>query len=343
MKTIICEKPGEMSLQEQPNPTTLNENEVMIAIKRIGICGTDIHAYGGKQPFFEYPRILGHELSGTIAKTGKQVQKVSKDDYVTVIPYIHCGNCIACKKGKTNCCTDMKVTGVHVDGGMCEFLVLPESQVIKVEGMTLDEAAVVEPLSIGAHGVRRAGIKADETVLIIGAGPIGMGVAKFAKLQGAKTIIMDINEERLAYCQKWTDSDFVLTPSDFAVEKILEMNDGNLPSVVMDATGNKQSMMNAFDYVSHGGKLVYVGLVKDTISFNDPNFHSKELTLMGSRNANLEDFEYVIQCMEEKKLDISSYITHYVSFDHVCEYLKSNNFNTNKALITLEKDNEEIK
>lgn len=343
MKTIVCEKPGEMSLQDQPNPTTLNENEVMVAIKRIGICGTDIHAYGGKQPFFEYPRILGHELSGTIVKTGKQVQKVSKDDQVTVIPYVHCGNCIACKKGKTNCCTDMKVTGVHVDGGMCEFLVLPESQVIKVEGMTLDEAAVVEPLSIGAHGVRRADIKAGETVLVIGAGPIGMGVAKFAKLQGAKTIIMDINEERLSYCQKWTDSDFVLTPSDAAVEKLLEMNDGHLPSVVMDATGNKQSMMNAFDYVSHGGKLVYVGLVKDTISFNDPDFHSKELTLMGSRNANLEDFEYVIKCMEEKKLDISSYVTHYVSFDHVCEYFKSNNFNTNKALITLEKENEEIK
>lgn len=335
MKTIVCEEPGTMKIVEQEKPNSLKEKEVLIAIKRIGICGTDIHAFGGNQPFFEYPRVLGHELSGEVAKIGAEVQNVTVGDRVTVIPYMHCGECIACKNGNTNCCTNMQVTGVHIDGGMREFLSIPESHIIKVNQLTLNEAAVVEPLCIGAHAVRRADIKIDDTVLIIGAGPIGLGAARFAKLKGAKTIIMDLNEERLDVCKKWADCNLTLKPSDQSNEELKEMNNGQLPSIVLDATGNKFSMMNAFDYVSHGGKLVYVGLVKDTISFNDPDFHSKELTLMGSRNATLEDFKYVISCMESGKVDAESYISYQIEFEDATDYFHNKSFNTNKALIVL--------
>jgi 2-desacetyl-2-hydroxyethyl bacteriochlorophyllide A dehydrogenase len=326
-----------MEIIEQERSTLTSENEVLVKIKRIGICGTDIHAYGGNQPFFEYPRVLGHELSGVVENVGGHVQKVAPGDQVTIVPYMHCGECIACENGKTNCCTNMKVVGVHIDGGMTEYLVVPQSHVIKANQLSLDAAAVVEPLCIGAHAVRRADIKEDETVLIIGAGPIGLGAARFAKLQGAKTIMMDLSEERLAYSKKWVDSDFILKASENAVEELKSLNNGRLPSVVLDATGNKFSMMGAFNYVSHGGKLVYVGLVKDDISFNDPDFHSKELTLMGSRNATKEDFEYVISCMENGQVDVPSYITHKINFEDAPAYFEAKTFNTNKALIVLEK------
>ncbi len=335
MRTIVCEEPGKMKLTEQLKPASLSENDVLIAIKRIGICGTDIHAFGGNQPFFEYPRVLGHELSGVVEQVGEHVQNVAVGDYVTVIPYMYCGKCGACECHKPNCCTNMKVIGVHIDGGMTEFLVLPENHVIQVNQLKLDEAAVVEPLSIGAHAVKRAAIKKGETVLIIGAGPIGLGVAKFVRLQGAKTIIMDVNEKRLAFCKQWADCDIALKPSENSVEELKSINAGRLPSVVLDATGNKYSMMKAFNYVSHGGKLVYVGLVKDTISFYDPDFHSKELTLIGSRNATVEDFEYVISCMNSGDVNASAYITHRIKFENVVDYFDSGEFNTNKALIKL--------
>ncbi|MEC1720372.1 zinc-binding alcohol dehydrogenase family protein [Schinkia azotoformans] len=336
MKTIVCQQPGEMKMIEQERPSVIADNEVLVAVKRIGICGTDIHAYGGNQPFFAYPRVLGHELSAVVERVGAHVTKVEAGDLISVIPYMHCGECISCKNGKTNCCTNMKVLGVHIDGGMTEHLVLPESHVFKVNELSLEEAAVIEPLCIGAHAVRRADIREGETVLIVGAGPIGMGAARFAKLQGAKTIIMDINEERLQACKEWAGCDFAVKASDAAVEELKAVNDGWLPTVVMDATGNKFSMTNAFDYVCHGGKVVYVGLVKDTITFNDPDFHAKELTLMGSRNATKEDFEYVIQSVKDGKVNAASYITHKINFDDAVSYFEAKSFNTNKALIVLE-------
>lgn len=338
MKTIVCQEPGNMVMVEQEAPTSLGENEIMIRVKRIGICGTDLHAFGGNQPFFQYPRVLGHELSGIVEKAGGKVGKFNVGDFVSVIPYMHCGECIACRNGKTNCCTQMKVTGVHIDGGMTEYLVLPENYAINANGLSLNAAAIIEPLSIGAHAVRRAQIQKGESVLIIGAGPIGLGTAKFAKLQGANTIMMDISKERLDFAKEWTDCDQVLIAANEVdlVNELITLNDGYLPTIVMDATGNKNSMMNAFNYVSHGGKLIYVGLVKDQITFNDPDFHAKELTLMGSRNATLEDFNYVINSISQGNVDVDTYITYKIPFEEVAGYFEAKMYNTNKALVELE-------
>lgn len=334
MKTIVCREPNEMEMVTQDFEKIVKENEVLISIKKIGICGTDIHAYGGNQPFFQYPRVLGHELSGIVENVGDHVESINKGDRVTVIPYVHCGECIACRNGKTNCCNNMEVIGVHRDGGMAEYLILPEDNVMVVNSLSLEDASIIEPLSIGAHAVQRAELKKNETVLVIGTGPIGMGVARFAKLAGAKTIIMDLNEKRLETCKTWADADHMVTAGDRALQDIYDLNDNELPSTVFDATGNKHSMMQAFDYVSHGGKLFYVGLVKDTISFFDPDFHAKELTLMGSRNAMKSDFEYVIDCLE-KGLIKDSYITNEIDFKEVPEFFKTGNFGANKTIISL--------
>jgi len=225
---------------------------------------------------------------------------------------------------------------VHIDGGMTEFLIVPVTHVLKVNTLSLDQAVLVEPLSIGAHAIRRANVKKTDTVLVIGAGPIGLGVAKFAKLSGAKTIVMDISEERLAFCEKWTNCDATIVSSESNEATLKYLNEGFLPTIVLDATGNATSMMEAFNYVSHGGKLIYVGLFKGDITFNDPDFHSKELTLMSSRNATIQDFQNVIQHLENGDIDAETYISQKLSFEQIIEHFTNKNFNSNKAVITLD-------
>lgn len=322
MKAIVCEQIEHLKYVEIEDPT-VGMGEALVRIQRIGICGTDLHAFKGNQPFFSYPRILGHELAGYVEELGEGVTDVAVGDIVSVVPYMHCGQCIACRNGKTNCCTDMKVLGVHRDGGMVERLALPVSHLIKADGLTLDQAAMLEPLSIGAHAVRRSELRKGETALVIGAGPIGLGVMILAKQLGANVIAMDINEERLAFCRDWAGVDHTVNALQLPKEKLAELTNGEFPTVVFDATGNARSMTDAFGLVAHGGKLVYVGLVKADIAFHDPDFHKRELTLMGSRNATMEDFDTVRSALKTGSIDIERYITHRASFDEMVEQFET--------------------
>ncbi|MDU0206431.1 zinc-binding alcohol dehydrogenase family protein [Paenibacillus sp. MAH-36] len=322
MKAIVCEQVEQFNFVEMQEPV-VRAGEAIVRIKRIGICGTDLHAYKGNQPFFSYPRVLGHELSGYVEEIGEGVTGLQAGDQVSIVPYMHCGTCIACRNGNTNCCTDMKVLGVHTDGGMRELISVPASHLIKTEGLTLDEAAMLEPLSIGAHAVRRSGLRAGETVLVIGAGPIGLGVMVLAKQFGANVIVMDINDERLAFCRKWAGVDHTVNALQQPKEQLAELTNGDMPTIVFDATGNARSMTDAFGLVAHSGKLVYVGLVKADITFHDPEFHKRELTLMGSRNATMEDFDTVREAMRNGVIDIASYITHRANFEDMIGQFES--------------------
>ncbi|MBO0995364.1 zinc-binding alcohol dehydrogenase family protein [Bacillus sp. SD088] len=316
MKSIVCEEPHRLRMKEIPFPTK-KVGEALIRIKRIGVCGTDLHAYKGNQPYFTYPRILGHELSGLIIEIDQNDAGLEVGDSVSVIPYLHCGSCIACRNGKTNCCTSLSVIGVHQDGGMCEVLSVPVQNLVKAEGITLDQAAIMEPLAIGAHAVRRSAVREGETVLVIGAGPIGLGVMAFAKQQGARVIAMDVNEERLQFCKAWAQVAATIQAGEQSVSILEEQISGDLPTIVFDATGNVHSMEAAFQYVAHGGKLIYVGLVENKIRFFDPDFHKKELALLGSRNATSEDFDYVLKNLQTGVIKSRDYITHHCSFNEV--------------------------
>ncbi|HUC94239.1 MAG TPA: zinc-binding alcohol dehydrogenase family protein [Paenibacillus sp.] len=322
MKGIVCEQIGQLKLVEM-DPPSLAEGEAIIRIKRVGICGTDLHAYKGNQPFFTYPRVLGHELAGIIEAIGVNARGLNKGDQVCVIPYLHCGRCIACRNGKTNCCTGMKVIGVHTDGGLREMLAVPVTHLIKTEGLTLDETAVLEPLSIGAHAVRRAEIRRDETALVIGAGPIGLGVMAFAKYNGARVIAMDINDERLDFCRQWAKVDYTVNALQEPGQRLAALTDGDYPTVVFDATGNARSMTESFHYVAHGGKLIYVGLVKADIAFHDPEFHKREMTLLGSRNATPDDFNQVLEAVRDGQIDVGSFITHRAALDEMIGHFDS--------------------
>lgn len=311
MKTLVCVSPRHFDYQDREMPAT-KPGHTLLRIQRIGVCGTDLHAFEGTQPYFEYPRILGHELAATIEETNAEGFK--KGDAVTIIPYIHCGHCIACRNGKPNCCTAMKVCGVHIDGGMCEYFLVPDTALVQNQGLTLEELALVEPLAIGAHAIRRAAVSENEFVLVVGAGPIGLGTMEFARIAGAKVIAMDIQESRLDFCRSKLNIPYTVNARGNVMEELSRITGGDMPTVVIDATGNLKAINTAFQYLAHGGRYVLVGLQKENISFSHPEFHKREATLMSSRNATRADFDQVINSMKQKKVDPATYITHTVDF-----------------------------
>lgn len=322
MKTLVCSTPGQFDYTETERPT-LQKDHAIIKIKRIGICGTDLHAFEGTQPFFSYPRILGHELSGELVEVdGSDAFEVGES--VTFIPYFNCGDCIACRSQKPNCCVKMQVCGVHVDGGMREYLSVPTSTLLHGEGLSFDELALVEPLAIGAHGVRRAGVAKGEFVLVIGAGPIGLGTMEFARIAGAKVIALDINDSRLAFCKDKLKVDHVVNAlSSDVTEQLMSITNGDMPTVVIDATGSQKAINNAFQYMAHGARFVLIGLQKGELSFSHPEFHKREGTLMSSRNATIEDFEHVIKSMKAGLVNPTTYITHQIAFEDVASEFAS--------------------
>ena len=316
MKTLVCTCPGQFDYGEGELPQ-LQKGQAIIKIKRIGICGTDLHAYEGTQPFFEYPRILGHELSGELVEFDN-APGFEIGESVSFIPYFNCGECIACRSGLPNCCANIKVCGVHMHGGFAEYLSVPSYSLLHGEGLSYDELALVEPLAIGAHGVRRAGVKQGEFVLVVGAGPIGLGIAEFARIAGGKVIVMDINDKRLTFCKDRLGVHDTINPAtQDAMEQLKQITNGDMPTVVIDATGNLKAITNAFQYMAHGARYVLVGLQKGEISFSHPEFHKREATLMSSRNATREDFEHVIASMKKGLVEPTNYITHRVPFDQV--------------------------
>ena len=316
MNTLVCTTPGQFDYQQGVKPTSA-PGRAIIQIKRIGICGTDLHAYEGTQPYFAYPRILGHELAGELIEADG-APDFSPGEIVTFIPYFNCGTCIACRSGKPNCCVNLQVSGVHIDGGMVEYLSVPSYSLVHGDGLGVDALALVEPLAISAHGVRRAAVQPGEFVLVVGAGPIGLGIMEFARIAGGNVIAMDINESRLAFCQnKLKVSHTVNALSPDVTEQLRAITNGDMPTVVIDATGSLKAINTSFQYMAHSARYVLVGLQKGEISVSHPEFHKREATLMSSRNATRQDFEHVIASMKQGLVDPTTYITHRVTFGQV--------------------------
>jgi len=338
MKSLICKQPFQFEYAAIDAPA-LKPDHAIIKVKRIGICGTDLHAYEGTQPFFNYPRILGHELSGDLVDFDNADGFVP-GDVVTIIPYFKCRNCIACRNNKPNCCVNIKVCGVHVDGGMVEYLLVPSYSLINGEGLSYDELALIEPLAIGAHGIHRADVKEREFVLVIGAGPIGLGTMEFARIAGGKVIAMDVHSMRLQFCKEKLNVEYVINAlSDNVTEQLKEITNGDMPTVVIDATGNQKAINNALQYLAHGGRYVLIGLQKNELIFSHPEFHKRETTLMSSRNATKKDFEHVMNCIKRGLVNPSTYITHKVKFDEVKDKFESWLYPENgviKAMVEME-------
>lgn len=317
MRAVALEAPGELRTLSMPEPLAPTPTEAIVRVRQVGVCGTDYHAFDGNQPFFTYPRVLGHELGVEIVALGSDVQGLRIGDRCAVRPYLNCGRCPACLRGKPNCCPFIQVLGVHIDGGMREHFVVPASHLHAASNLSFDQLALVEPLAIGAHAVARAELVEGERVLVVGVGPIGLAVTEFALLAGAQVIAMDINEQRLAFCKRRWPLVTCLNARQNPVEALEALVGNDLPTAVFEATGNPNSMQTAFSYVGYGGRMVFVGLFPGDITFQDPLFHSREITLLASRNALAADFQRIISALQAGQLDVGAWVTHRTSLENV--------------------------
>ena len=308
MLTVICESPRNLQALERPRPERA-PGEVLLRVKRVGVCGTDLHIFTGNQPYLAYPRVMGHELSGVVEEADADSGFVP-GDAVYVMPYLSCGRCIACRQGKPNCCVRIQVLGVHRDGAFTEYLSVPQRFVGKAAGISLDQAAMLEFLAIGAHAVRRGQVAAGQRVLVVGAGPIGLAAMIFARLRGATVTAIDGRQDRLDVALAHVGVAAAVKLGDGDEAELSRLTDGEFFDTVFDATGNPQAMERGFRFIAHGGRYVLVSIVQGDIRFSDPEFHKREATLLSSRNATTEDFETVMKAMRDGLVPDAALATH---------------------------------
>ena len=287
---------------EAASPTP-SAGEALVRVRRVGVCGTDYHAFEGRQPYFTYPRILGHELAAEVVEAPENGRGIKPGDRCAVEPYLSCGECHACRLGRPNCCERLQVLGVHTDGGMRELLAVPLERLHKSERLSFDQLALVEPLGIGAHAVARSGVREGEEVLVVGAGPIGLAVTQFGLAARARVRVLEISPARREFVAR------------FGVDT-LAAPDERLSDVVFDATGNAAAMEQSLARVAHGGRLIFVGLVQSTVSIDDPLFHRREITLFASRNS-ANEFPRIIRMIEQGVIDTTPWITHRLTLHEV--------------------------
>lgn len=308
MRKILLNAPGEFIDIKASRPVPAN-GEALIRVHRVGVCGSDFHAMAGKHPVYTYPRVLGHELAGEIVEIPRNTSGLRVGDHCAIEPYLSCGQCRTCKVGRTNCCEQIQVIGIHVDGGMQGFLRVPIELLHKSERLSLDQLALVETLGIGAHAVNRSHLQAGEEVLVVGAGPIGLATCQFAEAVGARVAVIEPNNWRRAFA------------NELGIET-LAASDGRAADVVFDATGSARVMADSLNHVVPGGRLVFVGLTRDPVSIDDSLFHRREVTIYASRNS-CGQFPLIIRMLEERKIKTEPWITERISLDEVPLRLKS--------------------
>lgn len=298
VKALSLDAPYTWAWRDVPEPAMPGEGEALAAIRRIGVCGTDIAAWHGKMPFINGPRIPGHELGVEVLAIGGGVHHVKPGDACAVEPYLHCGRCAPCLRGLTNCCESLHVLGVHSDGGMCPRLLLPAAK-LHPAPLSHDVLALIEPLAIGAHAVERAALTAGESAIILGAGPIGLAVAESLRSQAVPFVIVEVNAARRAWAAVHLKCETLpsLTPAKQA-------------AVVFDATGHPGSMAQSFQHAAFGGRVVFVGITAQPVPLDDALFHRRELTLLATRNARAIDFQNLIHAIRQHRMDPQPWITH---------------------------------
>ena len=322
MKAIQLEKPRALRPIELAEAIAPVAGEALVRVHRVGICGTDYSGYLGKMPFYSYPRIPGHELGVEVLAVGPGVTRVRPGDRCAVEPYMNCQQCSACCRGQGNCCENLKVLGVMMDGGLRERFVVPAHKLHPSARLNLDQLALVETLAIGCHAVNRGNPQAGESVLVIGAGPIGLSAIEFVKLSGARCLVLDLNPQRLDFCRtRMNVPETIHSRGDGSeLEELRKLTQGVLAQVVIDATGSHQSMSRALSFAAFTGRVVYVGITQEEIAFpHAPILHRRELTLLASRNALPADFTRIIRWIEDGAIDTRPWMTHQADLDEMIE------------------------
>lgn len=336
MKAVQVKKPMKLDIVEKEIPRLKNTDDVLVKVKRVGICGSDMHIFHGTNPFATYPRVVGHEVAGEVVEVGDNVQKLKKGDHVVIEPINYCGECYACRKGRPNVCESLSVFGVHEDGGLREFLVLPEKQLHAVDSsIDWDDAVLAEPYTIGAQAVWRGQVEEGYTVLIQGSGPIGICVLRIAKIKGAKVIMTDLKKERLLFAQQNGADEIINANEESVADKVMELTDGKGPNVVIDAVCLPSTFELGIDLVSPAGTVVVLGFDETPSSIPQLPITKKEITVVGSRLQS-NQFPSVIELLNKKELKNNDLITHRFRLEEVKEafaFVEKNPDQVRKAII----------
>lgn len=332
MKAVLLEKPYDIKVTDKTVPEPGPE-EALIKIKAAGICGSDMGAFRGTNGLVSYPRIIGHELAGEIMKINPDNKKGLKvGDRVVIDPYLYCGHCYPCSLGRTNCCEDLKVLGVHVDGGMAEYFVHPSEMLVKApDNVKWDLLPIAEPLTIALHGIHRLAVKKGESVVIFGAGAIGLLAALVSVVYGAKPVLVDVVQARLDFAKKLGIENIVNSSSENVKDAVLKINGGELAHCVMEASGSNAAIRSSLDVVRNAGRVAFTGWPKGETSIPTDIITKKEIDLRGARTS-AGEFEEALELIASKKIDVEKVLTKVISIDDVPDVMKDMDVNPGNYL-----------
>lgn len=320
MKAVAITKVNEISYIDQENIKP-QSSEIKIAVKKVGICGSDLHIYHGNNPFVTYPRVIGHEIVGEVIEIGEDVNDFILGDKIVVDPVISCGNCYACLNNRTNVCETLEVIGVHREGGLKEFLCLPASNAYKINALSYDIGVLIEPYSIAANILDRVNFKKNDTVLIFGSGVVGVTITQVVKMLGGKVIITDILDDKLEISRN-SGADYTINSKKTnVVQYVNKITNGKGVPIAIDAVGLPYILDEIFEVMSVAGRIGLLGLSKEKSKINCVEMIKKELSLYGSR-LNNKKFDTVISWLSSGKLVPNNLVTHQFKFEEVFDAIK---------------------
>ena len=312
MKAIVLEEPGRAVVKDVAEPRR-GEEDLLLAVRRIGLCGSDLNTFRGRNPLASYPRIPGHEIAATIVDPGAHAEWAAGIN-VTLSPYAACGQCVACLRGRPNACRDNQTLGVQREGALTEFIAVPAEKLFRAD-LSLKELCLVEPLTVGFHAVGRGRVTADDAVAVFGCGGVGLGAIAGAAFRGARAIGVDMDDAKLEIARKAGAAQTINSKTHDLHAELEELTDGRGPDVVIEAIGLPATYRAAVEEVAYAGRVVYIGWAKDQVLYETRPFVHKELDIMGSRNAVPEDFREVIRMLEAKRFPVDAAVTHVVPFE----------------------------
>ncbi len=319
MKALVLREPGVVAVEEVPNPTPA-QGEVLLQVRRIGLCGSDLNSYRGKNPMISYPRILGHEVAAAVVESKDAKFPIGTN--VTLSPYTQCGKCPSCLRGRPNACQFNETMGVQRDGALSEYIAVPAGKLYSAK-LSIKELCLVEPLTVGFHAVARGRVTTEDTVAIIGCGGVGLGAVAASGFRGARTIGIDVDDAKLAIARKAGATETINTTREDLHSQLQELTDGRGPDVVIEAIGLPQTFRAAVEEVAFTGRVVYIGYAKEPVAYETRLFVQKELDILGSRNALPENFREVIAMLEAGSFPVEEAVSHEVALDQAPEVLKA--------------------
>jgi len=318
MKALVLQKPGHATIETVPDPV-LTDGNLLLKVRMVGFCGSDLNSFRGLNPLVSFPRILGHEVSGTVVES-KNGFAAGTD--VALSPYTSCGHCASCRRGRPNACQRNQTLGVQRDGALTEFIVMPAEKLYPAK-LTLKELCLVEPLTIGFHAVARGRVTADDTVAVFGCGGVGLGAVAASNARGATTICIDVDDDKLALSGMAGGAYSINTSREPLHERLQEITEGRGPDVVIEAIGTRVTFRAAVEEVAFTGRVVYIGYAKEPVTYETRMFVQKELDILGSRNAEPEDFRAVIKLLEARKFPVEQAVSLIVSLEEAPGALRS--------------------